>query len=81
MAWAGAFGVPAGGREGTRFSSVVPAGAPVPTRRRLKLAPTLTHLFMSSELVFSPANAHTWGIVSFKSRLSKPVCARLNVTK
>ena len=67
MAWAGVFGAPAGGREGTWFSSAVPAGAPVPTQSWLKLAHLLTHLFMSSELVFWQANAHILGIASFKS--------------
>lgn len=44
--WAGVFGAPAGGREGTWFSPVVPAAAPVPTQNQLKLAHILTHLFI-----------------------------------
>lgn len=40
----GVFGAPAGGGEGTWFSPVVPAGAPVPTWNWLKLAHSLTHL-------------------------------------
>lgn len=56
MAWAGVFGAPAGGREGTRLSPAVPAGAPAPIQNRLKLAHLLTHLFMLSELVFWQEN-------------------------
>lgn len=43
-AMAGVFGAPAGGREGTWFSPVVPAGALVPTWNWLKRAHLQTHL-------------------------------------
>lgn len=52
MTWTDVFGAPAGGREGTRSSPAVPAGAPAPTQNGLELAHLLTRLFMFTELVF-----------------------------